>query len=348
MNIFLDSNILYQDYFFENKSNKKLLEYSEEGLITLYMADIVRLELRRQFMKEIEEINTDIKRITKSATRLKIDNDPVVIPIELQLKKFDDFYRRLPHNDNYFLLPYDNSFLPDIVDRAIYRRKPFTEVKSELKDALIWKTYYEFVETNNILDCILLTNNTSDFCAKKDNSKIHSDLLADSSRFNVINTSFEFVKLHGPHLESPENKFKIYMDKVEVNEDLVMAILVDNFEKLITERILKEIDNMRPNDILSQDYIFDGQLVGYGCEILECDEIEYEIIGDRSLISGVLYAATEVEVLQYNSVRDPGEDRYSTVSENDVIFKTHFNFDMKMDEAYSDFEITDVTVDLIQ
>lgn len=55
MNIFIDSNILYQDYFFENKSNKKLLEYCEEGLLNLYMSEIVKLELRRQFQKEIEE-----------------------------------------------------------------------------------------------------------------------------------------------------------------------------------------------------------------------------------------------------------------------------------------------------
>lgn len=60
MNIFIDSNILFQDYFFENKSNKKLLEYCKEGLLKLYMSEIVRLELRRQFQKELESKNKEL------------------------------------------------------------------------------------------------------------------------------------------------------------------------------------------------------------------------------------------------------------------------------------------------
>jgi hypothetical protein len=58
MNVFIDSNILFEDYFFENKSNKNLLEYCKEGLLYLYMSEIVRLELRRQFQKELESKNT--------------------------------------------------------------------------------------------------------------------------------------------------------------------------------------------------------------------------------------------------------------------------------------------------
>ncbi|MEY8758956.1 PIN domain-containing protein [Chryseobacterium tongliaoense] len=347
MNIFLDSNILYHDYFFENKSNRKLLEYCKEGLINLYMAEIVKLELRRQFMKEIEEINTEIKRIKKDASRLRIENEPAIIPIDAQLKKFDDFYKKLPQNENYQILPYSNDFLPDIINRAVYRKKPFTEEKSELKDALIWKTYYEFVETNVMSNCILLTDNTSDFCSKKDSSKIHSELLADTNRFTVINKSFEFVKLHGPHLESPENKFQIYFNTIEINEEFVITILIENFKKLIESSIHKKIDTMHPSDILSNEYIFDGQLVGHGCEILDCDFIEYEVIGDRALISGTVFAAAEVEVWQYNPARDPGEDRYSTIAERDVVFRIQFNFDMRMEEAYSDFEITDINVNSI-
>lgn len=44
MNVFLDSCILFEDYFFENNSNKKLLDYAKDSLITLYMAEIVRFE----------------------------------------------------------------------------------------------------------------------------------------------------------------------------------------------------------------------------------------------------------------------------------------------------------------
>lgn len=344
MNIFIDSNILYQDYFFDNKSNKKILEYCEEGLLHLYMSEIVRLELRRQFQKEIEEKNKEINKIIKAFNRLKIENDIVIISIEEELKKFDSFYSRLNLYNNFHILPYKNDFLPDIVDRAINRKKPFTEEKSELKDAIIWKTYSEFVEVNNTVDCILLTNNTSDFCAKKDKSKIHPELISDSDKFSVINNSYEFIKTYANILEKPDYKFQIYIGQIEINNEFVHEVIVSNFEKDIEEKIRQKIDNMHPLDILAADYIFDGQLISYGCEILECEDIDVEILSEVALISGIVYANCETEILEYNAVRDPGEDRYSSLGEKYITYKIHFNFDMKKDEIYSDFEIIDMDI----
>lgn len=344
MNIFLDSNVLYHDYFFENKSNKQLLDYCRNGLLNLYMSEIVRLELRRQFQKEIEEKNREIKKIIKDADRLRIESEMRVIDVVQQLAKFDRFYKQLNLNDNFNLLPYHNDFLPDLVDRAIHRRKPFTEEKSELKDAIIWKTYAKYVEDNDTADCILLTNNTSDFCARQDKSKIHPDLEYDSKRFSVINQAFDFIKSHGSTLESPENIFQAYVNQIVINEKFVLEILTKNFEKEIEDETHKKVDNLHPSDVLSDDYFFDGQMVAYGCDILECEDIEYEIFGDRALVSGLVYVSCEVEILQYNPVRDPGEDRYSCVGEKYLTFKVLFNFDLRKDEMSSEFEITDLEV----
>jgi hypothetical protein len=347
MNIFIDSNILYQDYFFDNKSNKKLLEYCKEGLLHIYMSEIVRLELRRQFQKELENKNKELEKIIKELNRLKVEREISIILIDEHLKKFDNFYKRLNSYDNFYILQCNNDFLPDIIERAINRKKPFTEEKSELKDAIIWKTYSDYVERNNTLDCILLTNNTSDFCDKKDKSKIHSDLAADTNKFSVVNSSYDFIKTNAPVLESPDNKFLAYMKQIEIDDTFVFEIITDNFEKKIEEAIHKKIDIMHPTDIIETDYILDGQLVSYGCEILECEEVEYEILNETALISGAVYACCEVEILEYNAARDPGEDQYKSVDEVSVTFKIHFNFDMKKDEIYSDFEITDMKVSSI-
>lgn len=344
MNIFIDSNILYQDYFFENKSNKKLLEYCEEGLLNLYMSEIVRLELRRQFQKELESKNRELEKLIKELKRLKIERELNAISIDEQLNKFDTFYKRISYFDNFFIIHYKNEFLPDIVDRAINRKKPFTEEKSELKDAIIWKTYSDFVETHSATDCVLLTNNTSDFCDKKDKSKIHSDLTSDTNKFSVINSSYDFIKKYANELESPDNKFLAYMKQIDIDDNFAFEIITENFEKNIEEAMHNKIDNMHPSDIINADYLLDGQLVSYGCELLECEDVEYEILNETALISGIIYACCEVEILEYNAVRDPGEDQYTSAGEVSVTFKIHFNFDMRKDEIYSDFEITDINI----
>lgn len=344
MNIFIDSNILYQDYFFENKSNKKLLEYCNEGLLHLYMSEIVRLELRRQFQKELESKNKELQKLIKELNRLKVKQVAIIISTEEHLIKFDNFYKRLNSFNNFHILQYKNDFLPDIVERAINRKKPFTEEKSELKDAIIWKTYCDYVEFNNSSDCILLTNNTSDFCEKKDKSKIHLDLTNDTNKFSVINSSYDFIKNYANILESPDNKFLAYMTQIEINDNFVLEIITDNFKKNIEEALHSMIDNMHPSDISTTDYILDGQLISYGCEILECKDVEYEILNDTALISGIVYACCETEILKYNAAKDPGEDQYTNVDEVNVTFKVFFNFDMRKDDIYSDFEITDINV----
>lgn len=342
MNIFIDSNILFKDYFFENKSNKKLLEYCAEGLVNLYMSEIVRLELRRQFQKELENKKRELEKLIKDLDRLKIKHNISILSPDDNLKKFDSFYSGLRGDDNFHILEFKNDFLPYIVDRAINRRKPFAEEKSELKDAIIWKTYSSFVECNNVQNCILLTNNTSDFCEKDDKSKVHHDLTDDTNRFSVINSSNDFITTYASKLESPDYKFSAYIRHVGIDDDFALDIIVDRFEKDVEDAMHTMIDNMHPTDILQTDYYWDGQLVSYGCEILGCENVEYEILDGVALIYGVVYACCETEVLAYNSARDPGEDQYTSVDELNVTFKVYFNFDMQMDKVYSDFEVTDI------
>nr|WP_319570420.1 PIN domain-containing protein [uncultured Draconibacterium sp.] len=344
MNIFLDTNILYEDYFFDNKSPKKILEYARNGIINLYMSEIVRLELKWQFQKEIEAKNRELSKVIKDSKRLKIDTDITLLDLDSQLEKFDRFYSRLENIDNFKIVQYKNEYLPDIVDRAIYRKKPFTEEKTELKDALIWKSYSDFVESNQLEDCILLTNNTSDFCPKKDKSKIHPDLLADTEKFSVINSAFAFLKSKSTILESPIVQFQAYMTQLDFNDDLIKELIIENFDKVIEKEVHEKIENLSPNDILKSDYWYDGYVSGSDVEILDCEDVEYEILADNALVSGKVFVACETECYQYNAARDHGEETFSYLNDQTIIFEIYFNFDMKENEECSEFEITDLDI----
>jgi len=348
MNVFIDSNILFEDYFFDNKSSKKILDYAKENLIYLYMSEIVRLELRRQFQKEIEAKNRELNKVIADSARLKIDSEVKLIDIGKQLEKFDEFYSELEYIDSFKIIPYKNEYLPDIVDRAIYRKKPFTEEKTELKDALIWKSYSDYVESNQLSKCILLTNNTSDFCAKKDKSKVHQDLLVDTDKFSVINSSFNFLKLKSSILESPEHKFQAYISQFNFNKDFVFNLIIENFAKDIEDTIHLRIDNLSPNDVLKdKDYWYNGYVIGHSTEILECADVEYEILTDSALVSGKVYVSCDTECFQYNAVREHSEEQFSFVSEQYLTYEIYFNFDMGEGEKCSDFEITDMNISSI-
>lgn len=342
MNVFLDSNILFEDYFFENKSNAQILDYCQRGLLKIYTSQIVVLELRRQYEKEINIQLKEINKLKDDAQRLKIKVNYQDLSLEVQLKIFDKFFEDMQDFDNFVVLDYKNDYLPKIVDRAIYRKKPFTEEKSELKDAIIWVTYADFVESNKTEDCILLTNNTSDFCTKKVKNKVHPELEKDTERFSVINSSWEFIKIYSPKLESPEHKFHSYIGKFSFTDKYVTKLIDENFSETIRKKIHDKLDYLNISDILNKEYFFDGQLVGYDVEILDTDNIETEIIYDKLLISGVVTVNCEIEVMEYNSSRDPGEDSFTVTDEKDLQFSVYFNFDFRKGEIADEFEVTGI------
>lgn len=347
MNVFIDTNILFEDYFFKNKSSKQILTYAQSGLIDLYMSEIVRLELRRQYQKELEEQNRILNKVIKDSDHLGLNPAVSLIVIDTQLKIFDDFYRKLEmRHENFHIIPYENSFLPEIVDRAINRKKPFTETKTELKDAVIWLSYAGYVENNKSLkDCVFLTNNTTDFCSKKDKSSVHKDLESDTNRFSIINSSFEFIRLKSPIIESPEHKFGIYIDSLSIDNEYIRSSLVNNFNREIETKLHEEVDGISLYRILPNYEWLDGQAIGFDIDILECEDIEVEVLGKRALISGIIYVSLETEILRYNSCRDPGEDSFVHEAEKYLTFKVYFNFDLLENEICKDFEITDVELD---
>ncbi len=305
------------------------------------MADVVRLELRKQFEKELQERNTSIDKINKSAGRLRIRDQFPLIDIEKQLKVFDSFYKGLLHENHFFLLPTKNDFLPDIVERAVNKRKPFTENKSELKDALIWKTYSSYVEDKKLSDCILLTNNTSDFCGK-DKSKVHSDLLKDTERFRVVNSTFDFIKQFGPELEKPERKITAFIENTEIDSRFVLDRIEDFFLAEIQSKIERKIERMDPSDIFDDTWMMGGHVSGDYSTIVDCNDIEVEIIGAKASVYSNLFVEYDCEAYEYNASRDPGEDHYNYIGEASLIFAMTISFDIDSDGQSSNLEIIDL------
>ncbi|WP_294670040.1 PIN domain-containing protein [uncultured Fluviicola sp.] len=342
MHVFLDSCILFKDYFLE-KSSKRLLEFAEKGLIDLYMSDIVKLELRRQFEKELIERNTILSKLNKNVRRLRLGDPLLLTDVEKQLRVFDQYYLGLSRLNHFIFLPVKDEFLPDIVDRAINKKKPFTENKSELKDALIWKTYSSYVESKKLDECILLTNNTSDFCGK-DKDKVHNDLLVDTERFKVVNSALDFIKIFGPELDKPERKILAFVENTEFDSEFIL----ENIDKFFIDEILSKIDSaverLEPSDVFDEIWM-GGYVSGNYSEILECKNIEVETIGSKASVYANLSISYDSEVYEYNAARDPGEDHFHYIGEATLIFTMNISFDLDSEGEGDNLEITDIHLD---
>lgn len=332
MNIFLDTSVLYKDPFWKSNFFRELLEIVKEKEINLFMSNIVLMELQYNYKKIIEQEIVKLDKVNTQIEQYNIHIDTsTTIDVKKSLKDLSSFYNQLFDEKTIVVLDYSNDMMPKIVQRAIERKKPFTENKTELKDTIIWLTYVRFVEKNKLNDCILLTSNISDFCdiekAKKGIFEIHSELQHDSKRFKVYKTPKELIQNEKLKLQFISQRFSFWLEEQEFNNSFVLELIKEYFEKEITRKIEREYESLEPSDIFeNDDYYVSGYVTTGFIEIFEVDSIEVDNFDEECIISGEVFISCDVEAYEYNSARDPGEDSHRFYGETTNVVKLIFSF----------------------
>lgn len=214
---------------------------------------------------------------------------------------------------------------------------------------MIWQTYSDFINSNNLENCYLLTSNVNDFGLKKseNNFIIHPELKKECEQIVLINTFKEIHKTYKSYIENQEEqikqKFQTWIENEHIDEKYVHNLLWENYVEVIADNISNYLDKM---DL--DKYFEDSHLINMGgySEINEfnwenCYDIEIEILEENAIISGILDVNAEIEGYGYNSVRDPGDEKFPNIGSAMADFKISFNFLIDEDGVH-DFEITDI------
>ncbi|WP_347175523.1 PIN domain-containing protein [Polaribacter uvawellassae] len=321
MNIFIDTSVIYKDPFWKGNFFSELIDIVKEKEIGLYISDVVLMEIERNYGKIVDQ---QIFQLSKAHSeidhyQMSLENESI-IDKDKSIKGLKSHYKKLIDEGILTLLKYSNEMMPEIVNRAVYRKKPFTETKTELKDTIIWLTYAEHAEKQKLKDCILLTNNVSDFCdtekLKEKIFEIHPDLQKDSKRFKVYKSPKELIQNEKSTLQFITQRFGSWLEEQEFDNQFVLELLKENFEKEIKDRVEREYENLNLDDVFrEEDYYLDGYVSPGFIEITDVDAIEIDTFNDECIISGQVFISCDVEGYQYNPVRDKGEDRYNYFGE---------------------------------
>lgn len=335
MNIFIDTSVIYKDPFWKGNFFSELIDIVKEKEIGLYISEVVLMEIERNYGKIVDQQIFQLSKAHSEIDHYQISlNTKSSIDKEKSIVGLKTHYKRLIDEGVITLLKYSNEMMPEIVNRAVYRKKPFTETKTELKDTIIWLTYAEYAEKHKLKDCILLTNNVSDFCdtekLKQNIFEIHSDLHKDSNRFKVYKSPKELIQNEKPTLQFITQRFGSWLEEQEFDNQFVLELLKNHFEKEIIKQVEREYENLNLDDVFrEEDYYLDGYVSPGFIEITDVDAIEIDTFNEECIISGQVFISCDVEGYQYNSVRDKGEDRYSYYGEltNVGIFTFSFYYD---------------------
>lgn len=269
LNVFLDSNIIYNNPFMDRGINKKLLNKIKQINGHIYITDIIYKEVIHNYVKKLEELNSDINQLQTKINKTNIEINFKIIDVSAEQKKLESRFNELVENNYITILNTNSNLLNEVIERAIKKIKPFSENKEEFRDCLIWLTYVQKSESDNINNCFFITNNTSDFFAK-DKTSLHPDLLADSKRFKIYKGLIEFFNLEQQLFDL--GNFKNLKENFTFKfNDLYSDAMIEKFEYELQEYINKN------NNLLSK-YIFN---------LSETTDIKFESydIRDENIIS---------------------------------------------------------------
>jgi predicted nucleic acid-binding protein len=335
MNIFIDTSVIYKDPYWKGNFFNELIEIVKEKEIGLYISKVVLLEIERNYGKIIDKEELNLKKVNSQIEhyQIRVNQTSLINKIE-SLQSLKSHYDQLIEDKVITVLDYSNDMLPEIVNRAVNRKKPFTETKTELKDALIWLTYAQFAEKENLKECVLLTSNVSDFCDKEKLKQgifeIDSELQKDSKLFKVYKSPKELIQKEGDILQSIDQRFRSWIEEECINNEYVLELILQNFEDEIKKEVKRKFADLDLDNVFDgNDYYLDGYVNTGNIDVLEVDEIEIDIFNEDSIISGIVFIDCDVEGYQYNIMRDKGEDKYRYYGEltSTCLFTFSFYYD---------------------
>lgn len=222
MQIFLDSNVFYGNWFLSSPSFKFLLHFITNDSHKLLISDVVIQEVNNLFIKEYKDKLNSYKKAVKGICHLtqtskkqchSFQEDTAYCLKEELGKQIENFEiincSEVPHKL--------------LVNRAIHTIRPFQANEKGYRDSLIWLSLVNRLKRNHHYDEIaFITKNKSDFFINKNNPpELHKDLSKDLP----TNVTKYFCSYNGleafidKHIDKSIHDSAINMEELQTNID---------------------------------------------------------------------------------------------------------------------------------
>ncbi|MEY2372177.1 PIN domain-containing protein [Lysinibacillus capsici] len=333
--VFIDTNIIYNDYFFKSANLKKLLKLSKVGLINLYITKFNYNEIIKKYTENIRIPLKQIRNTKHDLTKLGLDN--IANFDNLKVRNHVDAYIDIlgdiisNHNMQIVDYPVGSSTIQKISDKYFNNKKPFDENKVSFQDAIIWESIVEFYSNESPDVIIFISNNYKDFA---DNTKtsIHEALAADIpdiKYYQNLDTFFD---------NEIDNITDYFTDNPIIEEEEILESLefhLDNSDQLIVS-----ISDMLMNSEFDGEYFS-----GWGTDpYIESTNIEiFEVTLDVEENSLLLDFSVELEVSFDIEMVDPtyengdsGNGMVYEHSSTDILIHSNITYDL-VEEKFVDY-----------
>lgn len=199
MRLVLDTSVLRADFRLSGNEFRIFRSAIDRGQHQVYLPEVVLIEIRTLFLREVDSLRTDLQKLSRSLSRLADDEfGDAPASLEDPHAAADKYIALLEADLRFVQLPPPSIEHRILVTRAAERRKPFSEGGAGYRDALIWVSVIELAQQFD--DVGLVSLNPRDFADK--GGSLHRDLLDDIQSFGCHPVRY-FRSLRDLHAEMP-------------------------------------------------------------------------------------------------------------------------------------------------
>lgn len=308
LNIFIDTNTINGDWFFESKNLRILLYLVNTQEVAVYVSSVVMEEFRKHFKNKVKDIEDNIIKSNESLNKLRKYNRPVEIDLRVNeiIEKFDEKCVEVLVN-HFFLVKYPKGknykeMMDSIILNAIYEKPPFKKKDDGFRDAVIFESYLYFIKENELM---------SNFFVTRDAVFMENSI---SKRINEIDVNFQVVDSFDK-LFSIEPISKLLEKKKEVidAESFIRKTIInylDENKELIIDKLSESF-----MEGLYQDSIDNYEFIQTKSYMITDISFDYQF-DDELWIS--VYQEITVELKEITSVYDTDEKAYINIPIQDV------------------------------
>ncbi|MGA5675853.1 PIN domain-containing protein [Bacillus bombysepticus] len=283
--IVLDTNVIFNDFFFKSADMKKLLKFTKNSPVDLCITEFNYHEILKKFKDEIRPLIKKVRSTKSDLIRLEA---PEIIDFgNLKADKFVEKYQvtlnKIIQENNIEIIDFPKS--ADVVEKIALKyfnnKKPFDENKVSFQDAIIWESIVEYCQDNQPDQVAFISNNHKDF-ANREKNAIHEELAEDIENLSYYHSLSAFLE------KEEENLNKYFIPDYWESEDQLNKLEAElrNFLD-VNDYLENTMNDLLMNNTFEGQYIFGGWGTdGYIESIdIEINEVSLDIEDKTLLIS---------------------------------------------------------------
>ncbi len=291
MILILDTNVIRADWMMKSGKFEIILDFATKTRSQFVLTRIVNDELRALYERELKSRNdkfVEAKRSLESIiTTTRLPEYEGLLSLEAD-EYMACVYKTLSINPDE-IFEYKETYLHDVVERAIRRRRPCSDRGEEMRDAILWHSVLDIAFDSFEKEVVFISQNIKQFAAGDKNLRLHPDLADDCKNRGVVVDYFD-------SLDSFAAKHAVKIDFL--TEDWLTASLDSRLILDKAESIIERDANRRIESTEIKGVVGTPSSTGYfnrQTDTLDIDDFYVYEMSDQSLRVMITYYG-EVEV----------------------------------------------------